>query len=217
MPKVRQGISVLQLLIFTETWGNEMNAQDIRTHAATELAALDWDAVAAIMNRTNLPVRNPHAYTIGELSEIVGLEGAAVVAYTIDKAGEEDTPMGGLMSSIGKAVSTVGVSLHTDERQGMIDQLAVGGGWPDVLRDAIKSAGVTYVSLAGEVVTAEQCKAVIVADTKATVIENVITAITAKANNITASLGDEHTGSLTIVELEARIAALMASVNGLVE
>ena len=165
MPKVRQGISVLQLLIFTETWGNEMNAQDIRTHAATELAALDWDAVAAIMNRTNLPVRNPHAYTIGELSEIVGLEGAAVVAYTIDKAGEEDTPMGGLMSSIGKAVSTVGVSLHTDERQGMIDQLAVGGGWPDVLRDAIKSAGVTYVSLAGEeTVTAEQCKTAIEAD-----------------------------------------------------
>jgi len=47
----------------------------------------------------------------------------------------------------------------------MIDQLAVGGGWPDVLRDAIKSAGVTYVSLAGEeTVTAEQCKTAIEAD-----------------------------------------------------
>ena len=194
-----------------------MLAELIRTHAATELAALDWDAVAAIMNRTNLPVRNPHAYTIGELSEIVGLDSAAVVAYTIDKAGQPDTPAGALMQSISKAVSTVGVSLHTDERQGMIDQLAVGGGWPDALRDAIKSAGVTYVSLAGEeTVTAEQCKAAIESDTKVNLIAAAVTAITAKANNITASLGAEHTDSLTVVELETRIAAVIASDDGLV-
>ena len=56
------------------------------------------------------------------------------------------------------ALSVTGLQLHTDERQQMIDGLAVAGNWPNELTAAVKAAGLSYTSIAGSVVTSEQCR-----------------------------------------------------------
>jgi len=40
-----------------------------------------------------------------------------------------------------QALSTVGMSLSGADRQGLIDQLAIAGSWPDAVRDAVKALG----------------------------------------------------------------------------
>jgi hypothetical protein len=46
-----------------------------------------------------------------------------------------------LMDTIIIAMSTVGLSLSSPERQGVIDSLAIAGEWPDAVRDAVKDLG----------------------------------------------------------------------------
>jgi lambda repressor-like predicted transcriptional regulator len=41
------------------------------------------------------------------------------------------------------ALRTVGLSLSGDDRQAVVDMLAVAGSWPDAVRDTIKALGVT--------------------------------------------------------------------------
>jgi hypothetical protein len=56
------------------------------------------------------------------------------------------------------ALNITGLQLHTDERQAMIAGLADAAGWPEGLKAAALAAGLTYTSLAGSTVTAEQCE-----------------------------------------------------------
>lgn len=80
---------------------------------------------------TNKPV------LFADITEVVGLEGAALVVGTI-KAATATNP---LMDTILIAMSTVGLSLSTPERQGVIDLLADSAQWPDSVRDAVRALG----------------------------------------------------------------------------
>jgi hypothetical protein len=72
-----------------------------------------------------------------DITEVIGLEATALVVGTI-KAASTANP---LMETILIAMSTVGLSLSTQERQSVIDSLAVAGSWPDSVRDAVKALG----------------------------------------------------------------------------
>jgi hypothetical protein len=72
-----------------------------------------------------------------DITGAVGLEATALVVGTI-KAAAASNP---LMDTILIAMSSVGLSLSTAERQGVIDSLAIAGEWPDAVRDAVKALG----------------------------------------------------------------------------
>jgi hypothetical protein len=80
------------------------------------------------------------AVLFADITAVVGLEATALVVGTIKAAGAQNP----LMDTILIAMSTVGLSLSTAERQGVIDMLAAAGSWPDEVRDAVKSLGGTY-------------------------------------------------------------------------
>lgn len=126
----------------------------IKTHCLTDAQAGNWSAVAATLNAQTVVVRNPKSWTFADLIGLVGAEGAALVGGTIQAAGATNP----IFASAWIALSITGLQLHTDERQQMINGLAMAGNWPDQLRDVVKGAGVTCTSLAGETVTAEQCQ-----------------------------------------------------------
>ena len=128
----------------------------IKTHCMSDAQAANWSAVAATLNANTVEVRNPKSWTFADLIGLVGAEGAALVGGTIQAAGASNP----IFASAWIALSVTGLQLHSDERQAMIDGLAVAGSWPNDLTNAVKAAGVTYTSLAGSTVTAEQCEAV---------------------------------------------------------
>jgi hypothetical protein len=72
-----------------------------------------------------------------DITGAVGLEATALVVGTM-KAASAANP---LMDTIIIAMSTVGLSLSSPERQGVIDSLAIAGEWPDAVRDAVKALG----------------------------------------------------------------------------
>lgn len=130
-------------------------AELIKNNALSEAQAGDWQAVADKLNTPTIEVRNPKSWTMADLIGLVGTEGAALVGGTIQAAGSSNPIFAGAWI----ALNVTGLQLHTDERQQMIDGLALAGNWPDQLRDMVKAAGLTYTSLAGNTVTAEQCQA----------------------------------------------------------
>lgn len=127
----------------------------INTHAAEAAAASNWSAVAAILNAPTVAVRNDKSWTMADLITLVGDQGAAFIGGTIKAAGATNPIFDGAWI----ALNVTGLQLHTDERQSMIDGLASAGNWSPELTAAVKAAGVTYTSPAGETVTAEQCQA----------------------------------------------------------
>lgn len=127
----------------------------IREHCLVDAQAGNWAAVAATLNARTVEVRNPKSWTMADLIGLVQPEGAALVGGTIKAAGASNPIFDGAWI----ALNVTGLQLHTDERQQMIDALALAGNWPDQLRDTVKAAGLTYTSLAGTAVTAEQCQA----------------------------------------------------------
>ena len=136
----------------------------IKTHALTEAQSGDWSAVAAILNAPTVEVRNPKSWTFADLIGLVGAEGAAFVGATIQAAGASNP----IFASAWIALSVTGLQLHTDDRQQMIDGLAVAGNWPSDLTAAVKAAGLSYTSLSDA--TADDCqKAWTVSETRRTV------------------------------------------------
>lgn len=125
----------------------------IKTHALAEAEASNWSAVAALLNAQTVEVRNDKSWTMADLITYLGPESAAIVGGTIQAAGVANPIFAGAWL----AINITGLQLHTDERQAMIQSLATEAGWPAELTSAALSAGLTYTSLAGTVVTAEQC------------------------------------------------------------
>ena len=125
----------------------------IKTHALTEAQSGDWSAVAAILNAPTVEVRNSKSWTFADLIGLVQPEGAALVGGTIQAAGATNP----IFASAWIALSVTGLHLHTDERQQMIDGLALAGNWPDQLRNTVKAAGLSYTSLSDA--NAEECQA----------------------------------------------------------
>jgi hypothetical protein len=126
----------------------------IREHALTEAQASDWAGVAAILNAPTVEVRNPKSWTMADLINLVEPESAALIGGTIQAAGATNPIFAGAWI----AFNVTGLQLHTAERQAMIDGLASAGNWSTELRTAVKAAGITYTSLAGRDVTAEECE-----------------------------------------------------------
>jgi hypothetical protein len=81
------------------------------------------------------------AITVAEIVTAVGTDAARLVVGTL-QAGAGLDP---LLSSSYQAISTVGMSLSGADRQAMIDELAVGGSWPDAVRDGVKALGGVWV------------------------------------------------------------------------
>lgn len=126
----------------------------IKTHALTAAQAGDWAAVAATLNAQTVEVRNPKSWTMADLITLLGAESAALVGGTIQAAGATNPIFAGAWL----ALNITGLQLHTDERQAMITGLADAAGWPGELKAAALSAGLTYTSLSGSTVTADQCQ-----------------------------------------------------------
>jgi hypothetical protein len=110
--------------------------------------------VAATLNAQTVEVRNDKSWTMADLITLLGAESAAVIGGTIQDAGVTNPIFAGAWL----ALNITGLQLHTDERQAMIAGLAGAAGWPTQLKAAALAAGLTYTSLAGSTVTAEQCE-----------------------------------------------------------
>jgi len=131
-----------------------MLAQQIEKHARVEAAAGDWAAVAQILSANTVPVRNSHPWTLGDLIALIGVESAALVAGSVQAAAAANPILAGAWLGI----NTTGITLGAPERQAMIDAMSIAGQWPADVTLAVKSAGVTYTSLAGRTVTADECR-----------------------------------------------------------
>lgn len=183
-----------------------MLANLINQHALPEAQAGKWDAVAAILNAKTVEVRNPKSWTMADLIGLVEAQGAALVGRTIQAAGASNPIFAGAWI----AFNVTGLQLHTDERQQMIDGLAAAGKWPPELAAAVKSAGLTYTSLAGSTVTADACqKAWTVAETRRTV-----SLLSAKATAVNAWCDVLDLTTKSPEEVRAYCDSLLASTDG---
>jgi hypothetical protein len=109
-----------------------------------EMNPIDWTLPAAdILAELLTDVWQPTdaAITVAEIVTAVGTDAARLVVGTL-QAGAGLDP---LLSSSYQAISTVGMSLSGADRQAMIDELAVGGSWPDAVRDGVKALGGVWV------------------------------------------------------------------------
>jgi hypothetical protein len=76
--------------------------------------------------------------TVAAIVEAVGsLDAGRLVVGTIQSGAAQDP----ILAASYQALSTVGMSLSGADRQGLIDQLAIAGNWPDAVRDAVKALG----------------------------------------------------------------------------
>jgi len=76
--------------------------------------------------------------TVSEIVAAVGgMDAARLVVGTLQAGAAQDP----ILAASYQALSTVGMSLSVQDRQALIDQLAVAGQWPDVVRDAVKALG----------------------------------------------------------------------------
>lgn len=74
---------------------------------------------------------------VADIINAVGVEAGGLVLGTLQAASASNP----ILSAAYQALVTVGISLSDDLRQGMIDQLAVAGKWPNSVRDAVKALG----------------------------------------------------------------------------
>lgn len=74
---------------------------------------------------------------VADIINAVGVEAGGLVLGTLQAASQTNP----ILASAYQALVTVGISLSDDLRQGMIDQLAVAGNWPNSVRDAVKALG----------------------------------------------------------------------------
>lgn len=108
------------------------------------MTPIDWtkpaeEILADLLTEVWVPTNA--AITVAEIVTAVGTDAARLVVGTL-QAGAGLDP---LLSSSYQAISTVGMSLSGADRQAMINDLAVGGQWPDPVRDAVKALGGVWV------------------------------------------------------------------------
>jgi hypothetical protein len=186
--------------------GGNMLANLINQHALADAQAGKWDAVAEILNAPTVKVRNPKSWTMADLITLLGAESAAVVGGTIQAAGATNPIFAGAWL----ALNITGLQLHTDDRQAMIAGLADAAGWPNELKAAALAAGLTYTSLAGSVVTADDCqKAWTVSETRRTV-----NLLSAKATAVNAWCDALDLTTKTPEEVQSYCDSMLASSDG---
>ena len=151
-----------------------------------------------------VPVNRPILFT--DISNLVGLQAAAMVVGTLKQAAIQNP----LLETVVIAMSSVGLFINTAERQGMIDQLAIAGEWPDEVRDAVKGlGGTTQPRWQTEGYEAEPTLAQV---TK----ELIISASRSKITNIAAFLDTVDLSAYTASTLQSAIDGLMVSEDGTV-
>lgn len=183
-----------------------MLANLINQHALADAQAGDWSAVAETLNAPTIEVRNPKSWTMADLITLLGAESAAIVGGTIQAAGATNPIFAGAWL----ALNITGLQLHTDERQAMIAGLADAVGWPGEVKAAALAAGLTYTSLSGSTVTADECrKAWIVSETRRTV-----SLLSAKATAVNAWCDALDLATKTPEEVQAYCDSLLVSDDG---
>jgi hypothetical protein len=146
--------------------------------------------------------------TVAEIVNAVGsLDAARLVVGTIQAASSQDP----LVASSHNALSTVGMSLSGQDRQGLIDQLAIAGEWSDAVRDAVKALGGTW--RARWQIEGYESKPTLDSVTKQLLIDAARTAVNSRTTAINAWL-DAIDMSLSIEEIESYIADLLSSEDG---
>jgi len=124
----------------------------ITQHANDEAIAGKWGIVANRLNELKTTIVDTTHWSFGLMMRQGQLsqELDAGVALAIKEAGKVNP----LMESAFITLSTTGLQLHTDDRQGMIE--AIGVGLPTEAVQAIKSLGIRDVAVV--VTTANECK-----------------------------------------------------------
>jgi hypothetical protein len=74
---------------------------------------------------------------VADIINSVGVEASGLVLGTLQAASASNP----LLAAAYQALVTVGISFSDDLRQGMIDQLAVAGSWPDSVKNSVKALG----------------------------------------------------------------------------
>lgn len=190
-----------------------MLADVINQHALADAQAGNWAAVASTLN-----------------AQTITLEGLRISG--------KQTILG--LVSLGRDPDAIRLVLEaTPSGRGLLDLLpGVGVNWVDPLTlvvlqkntgsgklsqsdvDALKSLSNRTASLASQQglgsVTADQCHRAWIVASCIDPITTAHSAAVAKLNNAQASLGQEHTDGLTLVQLQARCDAIAASSTGVV-
>jgi hypothetical protein len=146
--------------------------------------------------------------TVAEIVNAVGsLDAARLVVGTIQAASSQDP----LVASSHNALSTVGMSLSGQDRQGLIDQLAIAGEWSDAVRDAVKALGGVW--RARWQLEGLESEPTLDSVTKQLLIESARTQVNSRTTAINAWL-DAIDMSLSVEDIEAYIADLLSSDDG---
>ena len=138
----------------------------ITNHAAEAAAASDWSAVAELLNAPSITVRDSTPLTYARIRREFGDNVRAKVAGTLRAIAASENPLVGEIADAHSVMlnERVGLDVSSDDRQAIIDQIAVVGGWSAEESAQIKSLGVRMQSLAEQdgldSVSAEQCETV---------------------------------------------------------
>ena len=135
-------------------------AQLISEHCLADAQSGNWDAVAEKLNAKTIVVRDSSPLSYAVLTRELGDDARMLIAGTLRAIAKSESPLAGEVQDAHTVLldEKTGLTIDSDVRQGIIDQLAIAGSWPDDLRNAIKLRGKRLVSVAVDVVTADQCK-----------------------------------------------------------
>jgi len=146
--------------------------------------------------------------TVAEIVNAVGsLDAARLVVGTLQAGASQDP----ILAASYQALSTVGMSLSGADRQGLIDQLAIAGEWPDSVRDAVKALGGVW--RARWQLEGYESKPTLDSVTKQLLIDAARTAVNSRTTRINAWL-DAIDMSLSMDDIESYIADLLSSDDG---
>lgn len=155
------------------------------------------------------------AITVAEIVDAVGLDAARLVVGTLQAAAAQDP----ILAASFQALTTVGMSLSSPDRQGLIDQLATTGygpegnqPWPTTICDGVKALGGVW--RVRWQVEGYQAAPTLSALTKQQMIENTRSRINAKATAVNAWLDAIDLEAYDEPQLQEYCDSLLASADG---
>lgn len=114
----------------------------INKYASAEANAGNWQGVVNVLTTPSIVVLNDSRWTLGTIQLELGVDTARTVASGMKAVGDVDPIVG----SAYIAMSTVGMQLHTDDRQAMVDVVGQAAGWSSDLITSLKALGKKTVS-----------------------------------------------------------------------
>ena len=174
-------------------------------------AGLSPAEIAAELQSQTIAIENPTAWTIGSMQDAIGQELTFAVAQII-KAAAATNP---LVDAAWIALSTVGLQLYAADRQAMIEQLGAGNLSQEQIA-VVKELGVKQEpKFPGvseqDVLDCIKQKAI---DQCRTDMAAILQPVQAKSSAVNAWLDALDTSGMTVAEVEAYCASLLASSDG---